>query len=156
MKLTRATAYALRALVFLDRNGGRPVASHDVAAAEGIPERFLLKCLRPLVVAGLVRSVKGPFGGYRLARPAREITLLEVVEASEGPLRGLAPEVGGGALDRRLQAVCERVAGGVRERLGRVTVKDLAGGARRGGGAGRRGPGGGGAGGGGGLAERVQ
>src|SRR5262245_6772125 len=132
MKLTRATAYARRALVFLARNGGRPVASYDVAAAEGIPERFLLKCLRPLVVAGLVRSVKGPHGGYRLARPAREITLLEVVEAGQGPVRGLAPDVGVEALDHRLQAVCERVAGVVREGLGRVTVKNLAGGARRG------------------------
>src|SRR5262245_23604438 len=130
MKLTRATAYARRALVFLARNGGRPVASYDVAAAEGIPERFLLKCLRPLVVAGLVRSVKGPHGGYRLARPAREITLLEVVEAGQGPVRGLAPDFGG-ELDRRLQAVCERVAGVVRQGLGRVTIKNLLGRARR-------------------------
>src|SRR5262249_26298454 len=124
MKLTRATGYALQALVFLARGGGgRPVASHDIAAAHGIPEQFLAKVLKPLVSAGVLRSVKGPNGGYRLARPAREITLLEVVESVEGPVRGLAPVVGGGALDRRLQAVCERVAGVVRDGLGRVTVK---------------------------------
>jgi hypothetical protein len=57
--------------------------------------------------------------------------VLEVVEAVGGPVRGEAPEVGRGALDRRLQAVCERVAGVVREGLGGVTLKDLAGGARR-------------------------
>jgi len=129
VKLTHATAYAVQALVFLARSGdSRPVASHDVAAAHGIPERFLLKCLKPLVSAGVLRGVKGPNGGYRLARPAGQVTLLEVVEAVDGPVRGLAPEVGdGGALGRKLQAVCERVAGVVREGLGRVTVKDLAG-----------------------------
>src|SRR5262249_1824888 len=96
MKLTRATAYALRALVFLDRNGGRRVASYDVAAAEGIPEKFLLKCLRPLVVAGLVCSVQGPYGGYRLGRPAREITPLGGGGGSGGAPPRLAPEGGGG------------------------------------------------------------
>jgi Rrf2 family protein len=134
VKLSSATGYALQALVFLARSGGsRPVASHAAAAAHGIPERFLLKCLKPLVSAGVLRSVKGPNGGYRLARPAGEVTLLEVVEAVDGPVRGLAPEVGaGGALGRKLQAVCDKVAGVVREGLGGVTVKDLAGGRRAG------------------------
>jgi Rrf2 family protein len=133
MKLTRAAVYALTALAHLARKGeGRPVASHDVAAAEDIPERFLLKLLKPLVDAGVLRSLKGPNGGFRLARPPQTITLLEVVEAVEEPVRGLAPEVGDRALDRRLQAVCERVVGVVWEGLGGVTVRDLPGGARRG------------------------
>src|SRR5262245_32615350 len=89
MKLTRATGHALVGLAHLARHGGgRPVASHAIAAAHGIPEEFLLKCLRPLVSAGVLRSVKGPHGGFRLARPPGDITLLEVVEATEGPVRG--------------------------------------------------------------------
>jgi DNA-binding IscR family transcriptional regulator len=69
-------------------------------------------------------------GSHRLVRPARSITLLEVVEAVDRPVRGEAPVVGGrrhARLDARLQAVCEGVAELVRRQLRRVTVADLAG-----------------------------
>jgi Rrf2 family protein len=131
MKFTRATGYALVALAHLARHGrGQPVASHDIAAAHGIPERFLFKCLKPLVSAGVLRSVRGPNGGYRLARPPGDITLLEVVEAFEGPVRGYATPTdvkGAEGVNRKLQAVCDKVAGVVREGLGGVTVRDLVG-----------------------------
>jgi hypothetical protein len=69
-------------------------------------------------------------GGYRLARPAKGITLLEVVEAVEGPLRGEAPPLGitpeGRRLDSRLQAMCDQAAKTVRGRLRRVSLADLA------------------------------
>ena len=94
MRLSHASTYALQALAHLAAAGpDRRVASHDIARARGIPERFILKVLRPLVSARLVRSLKGPHGGFRLAKPAARITLLEVVEAVEGPLRGEAPLV---------------------------------------------------------------
>src|SRR5258708_958355 len=70
---------------------GAPVASHTIAREHGIPERFLLKVLNPLVSAGILSSLKGPHGGYRLARTASDITLLEVIEAVEGTIRGEAP-----------------------------------------------------------------
>ena len=69
----------------------RPVASHHIAAARGIPDRFLLKVLKPLVSARILLSLKGPHGGYRLARKAEEISLLDVLEAVDGPIRGQAP-----------------------------------------------------------------
>ena len=131
MRLKCASLYALQALAHLAAAGpDRRVASHDIARARGIPERFILKVLRPLVSSQLVRSLKGPHGGYRLTRPAARITLLEVVEAVEGPVRGEAPVWGPdrGGLDARLREVCEEVAGLVRRRLGRVRLSDLAGG----------------------------
>src|SRR5947209_17389598 len=78
MKLSRASSYALHAVAFMAgrKDNTRPVASHNIAAARGIPERFLLKVLKPLVSARLLFSVKGPNGGYRLARPADQITVL--------------------------------------------------------------------------------
>jgi Rrf2 family protein len=84
---------------------------------------------RQLVSAQLVQSFKGPNGGYRLARPAARITLLEVVEAVDGPIRGEAPLASRSPdpLDARLQEVCEEVAGLVRRRLGRVRLADLTG-----------------------------
>jgi Rrf2 family protein len=89
MRLTSATAYALRALVHLAGHGdGRLLASAAVAEAEGLPVKFLPKVLNPLVGAGVLHSARGPGGGYLLARPPKSITLLEVVEAVEGPVRG--------------------------------------------------------------------
>jgi Rrf2 family protein len=131
MKLSHASGYALRALTYLARHdGGILVASQTIAEAEGLPERFLLKTLKPLVSARVLLSLRGPNGGYRLARPARSITLLDVVEAVDAPLRGRADAVGGeehARLDRRLQAVCDAVAEGVRRRLAEVSLADLAG-----------------------------
>jgi Rrf2 family protein len=132
--MTRATNYALHALVNLARAGReQPVASHVVAKAEGVPDRFLLKVLKPLVSARILHSVKGPNGGYRLARPPEKIPLLEVVEAVDGPIRGQAPGVGAhgaAALDKRLDLECEQLAALVRQQLRKVSLKDLAGKAR--------------------------
>jgi Rrf2 family protein len=128
MKLTSASVYALRALVHLARHEGAGFVSVE-AIAGARSESFLRKSLKPLVSAGVLRSARGPHGGYRLARPARSITLLEVVEALDGPVRGEAPRVGGREHARfgaRLQAVCDRAAGAVRRRLGKVGLADLA------------------------------
>jgi Rrf2 family protein len=129
MKLSRASNYALQALAYMaGQSPGKPAASHHVAEARDIPERFLLKVLKPLVDARVLLSLKGPHGGYRLARAPKEITLLEVVEAVDGPIRSEAPEVGkngGAALDKRLQSVCDGVAAITRQRLAKTTLAEL-------------------------------
>jgi Rrf2 family protein len=130
MKLSRASSYALHALAYMvGQPPGTPVASHHIAEARGIPERFLLKVLKPLVDARVLLSIKGPNGGYRLAKPAKQITLLEVVEAVDGPIRGDAPAVGqngGATMDKRLQGLCDGAATLVRERLAKATLAELA------------------------------
>jgi Rrf2 family protein len=131
MRLSHTSTYAVHALAHLATAGpDRRLMSYDIARARGISEGYLHKTLRRLVSAQLVRSLKGPNGGYRLARPAAKISLLEIVEAVDGPLRGEAPVWGPdqGGLDARLQEMCEEVAGLVRRRLGRVRLSDLAGG----------------------------
>jgi Rrf2 family protein len=129
MKLTSACLHALRALVYLALHGGEGFIPADtIAAARGLPRPFLTKGLTGLTKAGVLVTERGPNGGSRLARPARSITLLEVVEAVDGPVRGEAPWVGEDSrLDGRLQAVCDRVAEVVRRRLRRVSLADLAG-----------------------------
>ena len=130
MKLTRASSYALHAVVFMaDQKHDRPVASHNIAQARGIPERFLLKVLKPLVSARILVSIKGPNGGYRLARSAADVTMLEVVEAVDGPIRGQAPviEEATGPLNRKLEAVCKTTADAVRKLLEKVKISELAG-----------------------------
>ncbi len=130
MKLTRASSYAIHALVFMAaEKQNRPVASHHIARARGIPERFLLKVLKPLVSARVLHSVKGPNGGYRLARAANDITILEVLEAVDGPIRGqptFSREEANGSLNRRLEQICTQAAEQVRKHLQRVRISDLA------------------------------
>src|SRR5438105_14710278 len=89
MKLTRTSTYALQALAYMaaQKKTG-PIASYIVARERGIPEKFLLKLLKPLVSTRVLISLKGPNGGYRLGRPADQISMLEVIEAVDGPLRG--------------------------------------------------------------------
>ena len=130
MKLTRATSYALHAVAYMAaQKHDRPIASHKIAQERGIPERFLLKVLKPLVSARVLLSIKGPNGGYRLAKPASEITMLDILEAVDGPIRGQAPfsEESNGPLNHKLEQICKQAADQVRKHLEKVRISDLAG-----------------------------
>jgi Rrf2 family protein len=86
MKLSRTVAYAVRATLALAQSEtDGPVPCSKLAAEGKMPERFLLQILRSLVTHGILRSTRGVDGGYALVRPANEISLLEVIEAIEGP-----------------------------------------------------------------------
>jgi Rrf2 family protein len=131
MKLSHASSYAVHGVVGLAAQpSGRLVPSHVVAQAGSIPEHFVQKILTLLVRAGIVLATRGARGGFVLARPADRITLLEVVEAVDGPIRGIARHAGEGG-DRGVQklvdALCQRVADRTRRLLGRVSIADLAG-----------------------------
>lgn len=83
--IKRETDYALRALAKLVRAGDcLPVSL--LAEEEDIPEVFLRKIMQELKAAGIVESRQGPFGGYLLASPPEEISVLDVLEAVQGPL----------------------------------------------------------------------
>lgn len=131
MKLTRASSYALQAVVYMasQRSTEHPIASHTIAQSRKIPERFLLKVLKPLVQARVLSSVKGPNGGYRLAKPANEITMLEILEAVDGDIRGQVPidkkDEQSSALKLQLDTVCKQAAQIVREHLENVKLSDL-------------------------------
>jgi Rrf2 family protein len=129
MKLTRAASYALHAVVYMAaQKSDKPVASHHIAAARGIPERFLLKVLKPLVSARILTSVKGPNGGYRLARSPNDISMLEVLEAVEGPVRGIAPATEEkNPLNGKLDVVCRDAAESVRKQFDKIKIGELAG-----------------------------
>lgn len=129
MRLTRASSYAIHALVYMGaQKHDRPIASHHIAQARGIPERFLLKVLKPLVSARVLYSIKGPNGGYRLAKEPNDITLLEVLEAVDGPIRGqvsFARAETNGRLGKRLDRICTQAAEQVRKQLHGVRISDL-------------------------------
>lgn len=127
MKLTRASMYALQAVAYMAHLCKEtPTASHVIARERGISEKFLLKVLKPLVSAQVLLSVKGPHGGYRLARPATEITILEILEAVDGPIRGYGPEDDSAhPVNQKLDAICQQSADFLRKYLSRIKVSEL-------------------------------
>ena len=96
MRLSARVDYALRAAAELAVAGGDgPVTAEQLARAQAIPGKFLENILTQLRRAGLVRSQRGPVGGYWLARPPAEISLADIIRAVDGPLanvRGERPE----------------------------------------------------------------
>ena len=92
MKLSNTVSYALQAVVRLaDTFGGAPVPCSELAAAGRMPDRFLLQILRTLAAHEILVSTRGVFGGYTLARPPEEITLLDIIEAIDGRLTCTLP-----------------------------------------------------------------
>ena len=87
MQLTRAGEYAVRCALYLAmRPDDGEVSRRQVSQAMQVPLQFLGKIAQQLAHAGIIQITKGAKGGYRLAKPADQISLLDVVEAVEGPL----------------------------------------------------------------------
>lgn len=79
--------HALRALIYLaHKNSDRPVLVREIADAAEVPRQSLAKILHGLRNKGLVKSTKGPGGGYQLARSGNQMRVLEVIEAIDGPV----------------------------------------------------------------------
>jgi Rrf2 family iron-sulfur cluster assembly transcriptional regulator len=104
MRLSQQVQYALCGMFDLAYNGDAgPVQVRVIGSRQGIPARYLEQILQRLRRAGLVRSKRGPGGGYTLAREASAITVRDILEAVEGPLAetvGTAPPSEGEAAHR--------------------------------------------------------
>ena len=87
MQITRQADYALRAMVYLAQlEPDGKAATKKIAEQQKIPPSFLAKIISQLSIAKLIKSHRGASGGVHLARPASEISLLEVIEAIDGPI----------------------------------------------------------------------
>ena len=86
MEISAKGDYAVRALSVLAAAGGAALTVSEIATAQGIPAGFLQGILQRLRQRGIVVSQRGADGGYRLARPASEITVADVLRAVDGPL----------------------------------------------------------------------
>ena len=94
ISITTKSPYALAALVELYRHGDRgPVPIAELARRRQIPVQFLEQLFATLRRAGILRSHRGVKGGYTFARPATEITVLEIVQLLDGPIGGGATGV---------------------------------------------------------------
>ena len=128
MKLSRTVGYALQATLQLaEADPGTPVPCSQLAANGQMPERFLLQILRNLVTHGILHSTRGVDGGYALDRPANEISLLDLIEAVDGPVlehaplaEGLPPE-----LVDQLSAALKEVSAVTRRQLSAIKIASL-------------------------------
>ena len=87
LRISRKIDYGLRAMIYLASIPSDSVIPfREIARQMDVPEDFLAKILKTLVDQGLVRSTRGPHGGYALARTATDVSFLDVIEAVEGPV----------------------------------------------------------------------
>jgi Rrf2 family cysteine metabolism transcriptional repressor len=144
MLFSTKAEYGVRLMIELGRRAdtdpetrGEPVSLSALAEAEMLPLAYLEHLVAKLREAGLVRSVRGAHGGYRLARPAAEIQMLEVVEALEGPIapmecfhevregRVLCSHETDGDRACATRLLWTRVHGGITKALSGTTLADL-------------------------------
>ena len=87
MKISRSTGYALLAVGYIAQHEDQKIIlSQDISKKYDIPLEYLLKILQQLVRVNVLRSKRGPRGGFSLARPPRKITMLQIIEAVDGPM----------------------------------------------------------------------
>jgi len=88
LQISRKIDYGLRAMIYLSGlQAGKIASLQDLSTTLHVPREFLAKILKVLAAQGLLRSSRGAHGGYQLARPASQISFLEVIEAVEGPVQ---------------------------------------------------------------------
>lgn len=129
VRLTKKLLFAIEAVLDIAYNAGAvPVQSGEITRRQGIPRRYLEQVLQQLVRASILTGVRGPRGGYRLARERRRISLGEIIrvvhalDSAEDPLA----EDAGAELGRRVvRPLWYELNGEVMNRLDSITIEDL-------------------------------
>jgi len=129
MKISRSTGYALVAVGYVAQyyREGAVLASR-ISKQYNIPLEYLLKILQQLVRANVLRSKRGPRGGFFLARPAESITMLEIIEAVDGPMFShlqLAEQTNNEPFSLKMEKVCKNVTESVRDIFGRAKLSEM-------------------------------
>ena len=134
LRLPRKMMYALEAVVDIAYNARpEPVQSKEITRRQGIPQRYLEQVMQQLVHAGVLKGVRGPRGGYTLARERRRITVGEVVRTIEAMDADEDDEVynGGSELGQKVvRPLWQELQADVMQRLDAITLEDLCGRAR--------------------------
>ncbi len=129
MLMPRAARFALLAVLDVALHArARPVSSRELAARHDLPPRRLESLLQALVRAGILKSLRGPAGGYELARERRRLTAAEIVRVAlgvEGDEEGARARGNGSPLEEVLEPVLERIEACVFERLETISIDDL-------------------------------
>jgi Rrf2 family protein len=129
LRLSKKLLFAIEAVLDIAYNAGTlPVQSGEITRRQGIPRRYLEQVLQQLVRAGVLAGVRGPRGGYRLARERRRITLGEivrVVRSLDGGDDPLAEDAGAELGRRVVRPLWLELQDEVMARLDNITIEDL-------------------------------
>ncbi len=129
MRISRSTGYALLAVGYIAKNQGKKtVLSQDISKKYDIPLEYLLKILQQLVRANVLNSKRGPRGGFSLAKPTKQITMLEMIEAVDGPMIGqlnIAEQASGEKFSVRIEQVYEKAVAQARSILEKAKLSSL-------------------------------
>lgn len=131
MRISRSTGYALLAVGYLAQHQKEVIVlSQTISKKYNIPLEYLLKILQQLVRANVLRSKRGPRGGFSLARPINKITVLQVVEAVDGPLvstLNLAEHAKGEKFSNKAEKLYEKALAQSRAVFEKAKISDLVG-----------------------------
>ncbi len=129
VRLTKKLLFAIEAVLDIAYNAGDlPVQSGEITRRQGIPRRYLEQVLQQLVRAGVLAGVRGPRGGYRLARERRRISLGEIVRVVrelDGAGDPLEQNIGALLGQRVVRPVWKELNDEVMKRLDALTIEDL-------------------------------
>ena len=129
MKISRSTGYALLAVGYIAKHQEQKIIlSQSISKEYGIPLEYLLKILQQLVKTNVLRSKRGPRGGFSLARPAKKITLLNIIEAVDGPMisqLNLVEQTGREKFSVKTEQIYERALAQVRSTFDKAKLADL-------------------------------
>jgi Rrf2 family protein len=128
LKLSRKTLLALEAVIDIAFNARpEPVQAKEITARQGVPQRYLEQVMQQLVRAGVLKGVRGPRGGYRLARERRRISVGDIVRVAEslddGEMESAEPHSALGA--RIVTPLINSLQEEVMQRLDAVSIEDL-------------------------------
>jgi Rrf2 family protein len=129
LKLSRKTLLALEAVIDIAFNGRpEPVQAKEITARQGVPQRYLEQVMQQLVRGGVLKGVRGPRGGYRLAKERRRITVGEIVRIAESLEDGEESETATPRSDLGTRIVTPLIASlqdEVMARLDAISIEDL-------------------------------
>ena len=128
LKLSRKTLLALEAVIDIAFNARpEPVQAKEITARQGVPQRYLEQVMQQLVRAGVLKGVRGPRGGYRLARERRRISVGDIVRVAEslddGETENAEPHSALGA--RIVTPLIHSLQEEVMQRLDAISIEDL-------------------------------
>ncbi len=128
-RITRSTAYALLSVGYIAQHKKEPIILPQTISKEcKIPVEYLLKIMQQLVRANILRSKRGPRGGFSLARPISEMTMVDIIEAIEGPMAkplGLTKMAPHDKYAQKAEEACDEATRLAREYLEKITLSSL-------------------------------
>ena len=131
MKINTAAHYGLITAGYIAENADEGwVMANTISAKYGIPVGYLIRIMQQMGKANVFRTKRGPGGGFALARPAKEITLLEIIEAADGPIACQLEVVkltGKAQFSLNMEKVCEKASEKAASILGKAKLSQMVG-----------------------------